>query len=160
MMHHMNKRAYILLSDILSLQSGGRKKMKSNKSNKLKIGRPLSEQKNMPTYTEHLSEPWFSLITLGLKTVEGRRNKGRFKDVRIGETIEWVNDDFKRRTVLTKIVGKNEYATFEEYLLAEGLDRCLPGMKTIEDGLSVYYKYFTKEDEHQYGVVAILLKVV
>jgi ASC-1-like (ASCH) protein len=32
-------------------------------------------------YNEHLSEPWFSLISLGLKTVEGRKNKGKFKKV-------------------------------------------------------------------------------
>jgi len=139
-------------------QSGG-KKMK-NRSNRSKMRRPVSEQKVMPTYTENVSEPWFSLISLGLKTVEGRRNKGRFKDMRVGETIEWVNDDFKRRTVMTEIIGKNEYSTFEEYLLAERLDRCLPGIKTIEDGRAVYYKYFTKEDEQEFGVVAILLKVI
>lgn len=153
MSHLLNKSAYVLLS-----QSGG-KKMKK-RLNRSKIRRPVSEQKVMPTYTENLSEPWFSLISLGLKTVEGRKNKGRFKDMRVGERIEWVNDDFKRRTVSTEIIGKHEYKTFEEYLSAERLDRCLPGIKTIEDGLSVYYKYFTKEDEQQYGVVAIILKVI
>jgi ASC-1-like (ASCH) protein len=30
----------------------------------------------------------------------------------------------------------------------------------IEHGLSVYYKFYTKEEEQQFGVVAIRLKVI
>ena len=44
---------------------------------------------------EYLSEPWFTLISLGLKTVEGRKNKGRFKEMKVGDIVEWTNDDFK-----------------------------------------------------------------
>lgn len=111
-------------------------------------------------YKENLSEPWFSLISLGLKTVEGRKNKGRFKEMQVGDIVQWTNNDFKERSVLTKITGKTEYKTFEEYLEAKGLDKCLPGIPTLEHGLSVYFKYFTKEDEVAFGVVAISLELV
>jgi ASC-1-like (ASCH) protein len=109
-------------------------------------------------YSEHVSEPWFTLIKLGLKTVEGRKNKGRFKEMNVGDIIEWKNSDFGERSFLTKIIGKSVYNTFEEYLETEGLDKCLPGIDTMEEGLNVYFKYFTKEDEEQYGVVAIQLE--
>jgi ASC-1-like (ASCH) protein len=66
----------------------------------------------------HLSEPWFTLISLGLKKVEGRLNKGKFK---------------------------------------EELQNCLPGISNMDTGLSVYYKYYTKEDEKKFGIVAIQL---
>lgn len=36
-----------------------------------------------PKYTKSVSEPWFTLISLGLKTVKGRLNKGEFKVVAI-----------------------------------------------------------------------------
>ena len=108
---------------------------KSNKNNKM-----------IPKYSKHLSEPWFSMISIGLKTVEGRLNKGRFKDMEVGDIIEWHNEDFKERKFLTKIIGKNEYKTFEEYLVSEGL--------------SVYFKYFSKEKESEFGVVAIKIKVI
>ncbi len=111
-------------------------------------------------YKENVSEPWFSLISLGLKTVEGRKNKGRFKTMQIGDLIEWTNDDFKPRSVLTRIIRKTKYKTFEQYLKNEGLNKCLPGMPTIDHGLSVYFKYFTKEDETEYGVMAIELELV
>lgn len=115
-----------------------------------------------PNYKEHLSEPWFSLILLGLKTVEGRKNKGKFKDMKIGEIIQWTNSDFVERKVMTRIIDKAEYPTFEKYLETEGLDKCLPGMENfgLEHGLSVYFKYYTKEDEKNYGVIAIKIELV
>lgn len=113
-----------------------------------------------PKYIQNLSEPWFTLITLGLKTVEGRKNKGVFKEMQVGDIVEWQNKDFKPRSVKTRITGKAVYKTFEEYLEKEGLQKCLPGMPTMEHGLSVYFKYFTKEEEAEFGVVAIRLEVL
>jgi ASC-1-like (ASCH) protein len=51
-------------------------------------------------YNEHLSEHWFTVIFLGLKTVEGRKNKGKFKEMQVGDIIQWYNDDFKERYIL------------------------------------------------------------
>lgn len=115
-----------------------------------------------PTYIENVSEPWFSLIQLGLKTVEARKNKGKFKEMKVGDTIEWRNNNFKPRSFLTQVIGKAEYPNFKTYLETEGLDKCLPNMEKygIEHGLSVYYKFYTKEEEQQFGVVAIRLKVI
>jgi len=134
------------------------KNRKNKRHNKSKIKN--KNNKMIPKYSEHLSEPWFSLISLGLKTVEGRLNKGRFKDMEVGDIIEWHNEDFKERKFLTKIIGKNEYKTFEEYLVSEGLGACLPGIPSLEHGLSVYFKYFSKEKESEFGVVAIKIKVI
>jgi ASC-1-like (ASCH) protein len=108
-----------------------------------------------PKYLETLSEPWITLISLGLKTVEGR-----FKEMTVGDIVEWLNDDFKPRKVLTRITRKAEYSTFEEYLETEGLQKCLPGMPDLETGLSLYYKYFTKEDEKEFGVIAIEIELI
>lgn len=141
--------------DYVSLQGG--KKMKSKFPLKYSIKR---EPTKMQTYTEKLSEPWFTLISLGLKTVEGRKNKGIFKAMNVGDLIEWVNYDFGPRNIKTRVVRKAVYKTFEEYLTSEGLQKCLPGMPSIEHGLKVYFKYFTKEQEAEFGVVAIELKLV
>ena len=124
-------------------------------------GRKKSKKKvsgGSKKYKENLSEPWFSLMSLGLKTVEGRKNKGRFKEMEVGDIIEWTNDDFKTRKFSTTVVRKKEYPTFAEYLKKEGLEHCLPGIPSLEHGLSVYFKYYTKEDEKEYGVIAIELK--
>ena len=146
------------LESNINNQIGGLKKLK----NKLKNNNNNNNNKtNMAIAAiENLSEPWFSLIYLGLKTVEGRKNKGRFKEMKVGDIIKWTNSDFKERHILTKIIGKAEYKNFTDYLEKEGLDKCLPGMPSLEHGKSVYYKYFTIEEEAEFGVVAIRLELI
>lgn len=111
-------------------------------------------------YVKHLSEPWFSLVTLKLKTIEGRINDGFFKKIKIGDTICWGNSDFKSRNTSTIITKKILYKTFTDYLNTEGLQKCLPGMPSLDHGLSVYSKYYTKENEEKFGVIALHLKYV
>jgi len=113
-------------------------------------------------YREHLSEPWFTLVSLGLKTCEGRLHKNRFREFKEGDIIQWINDDFGlERRCFTKIITYVKvYGTFEEYLNDKGLEKCLPGMPNLEHGLGVYFKYFTKEDEKKYGVVSFELEKV
>ena len=112
-------------------------------------------------YREHLSEPWFTLVSLGLKTCEGRLHKNRFREFKEGDIIQWINDDFgNERCCFTKITYVKVYGTFEEYLIDKGLENCLPGMPNLEHGLGVYFKYFTKEYEEKYGVVSFELEKV
>jgi len=158
------KQKYLQLQNEFIMMGGGKKlkknTLKRNSNTTSNTTMSESELKSKPDYVETLSEPWFTLISMGLKTVEGRKNKGRFKEMKPGDIVEWTNDDFMPRSVKTRIVGKAKYNTFEEYLVSEGLDKCLPGMPDLEHGLSVYFKYFTKEDEKEFGVIAIRLELV
>ena len=67
--------------------------------------------------------------------------------MKVGDIIKWTNDDFDKRTDLTKIIKKIEYETFSEYSNNEALENCLPDIPSLKHGLSVYFKYFTKQDE-------------
>jgi ASC-1-like (ASCH) protein len=114
----------------------------------------------MTTYRKHLSEPWFSLVKLGLKTVEGRLDKGDFKIMQAGDIVIFENNDFGRaRELRTTIQRTTRYQTFEEYLEKETIKQCLPSIDGMDDALSVYQKYFEnlKEDEVKYGVVCIAI---
>ena len=124
-------------------------------------GKKIRKNKRMiSNHTMTLKEPWFSLIKLGLKTVEGRLNNGRFSLLKIDDIIEWTNDNFNKRSIKTKITKITKYNTFEEYLMDKKLNKCLPGIDTIEDGLSVYYNYYKKEDEKENGVIAIEFNII
>ncbi len=112
------------------------------------------------TYEVSVSEPWFSLISLGLKSVEGRKNTSRFAEMQVGDIVIWTNNNFGPRSVRTRITGKNVYTTFKKYLETEGLDKCLPGINTIDQGVAVYYEYYTPKDEKDFGVVAIKIEIV
>ena len=109
---------------------------------------------------KHLSEPWFTLVMLGLKTVEGRLNKGSFKELDVGNIITFYNDDAIYREFNVKVTKINIHNNFEIYLRKETLNKSLPGFTRIKDGVEVYYKYFTKEDEEKYRVKAFTLELV
>lgn len=111
-------------------------------------------------YTKNLSEPWFSLIKLGIKKCEGRLNKGDFANMKKGDIIVFENNDFGfLRSFRCKIKHIRDYPSFEKYLEYETLKKCLPGIDTIENGVKIYYKYYKKEDEETYKIKAIRIKV-
>lgn len=69
---------------------------------------------------EWASEPWFSLIKISKKKVEGRLNKGEFSQMKIGDIIQWENDSLGfKRTFITKIKKINHYNNFKDYLETE-----------------------------------------
>ena len=113
----------------------------------------------MATYEKHLSEPWFSLIKLKIKKVEGRLNTGDFSKMAVGDRILFKNSDMGfERTMLVEIKKITSYADFRTYLEKETLERCLPGIDSIEEGLNVYYKYYKMRDEIAHGIKAITFK--
>jgi len=107
----------------------------------------------MSIYEKKLSEPWFSLIKLRIKTVEGRLNKGDFANMNIGDFILFTNNElgFERKFKI-EIKNISYYHTFQTYLETETLEKCLPSVDNIEDGLKVYYKYYKKSDELEYKI--------
>lgn len=108
--------------------------------------------------SKHLSEPWFSLVQLGLKTVEGRKQDEDWKDVSQGTIIEWYNDDFGwRRTHFSRVTFVSRYTTFESLLTHEGLNATLPGLTLISEGVRVYESYY-KDAPADMPIVGLVLE--
>lgn len=104
-----------------------------------------------------VSAPWYGLMKAGKKTIEGRLNKGKFAEIRIGTVLHITPSSSNTNAggfvaVVTQI---NKYASFEQYLSQEGLLNCLPGIATIREGVAVYRKFYTAEMERELGVLAI-----
>lgn len=77
-----------------------------------------------------------------------------------GDYIIFENNDFDyKRIFRCRITSIKNYDTFENYLEIETLKKCLPGIETLKEGTSIYYKYYKKEDELKYKIIAIRLKV-
>ena len=121
------------------------------------------KSKNM--YEKHLSEPWYTLIEKGIKTVEGRPNKGDFKNMKIGDIITFfnINKETKiRKEFKVKIINKKIYKSFYSMIDNEGIDKILPdpNIKSVKDGVNVYRQWYSNEIEKKYGVVAIHIKLI
>ena len=93
--------------------------------------------------------------------MEGRLNKDYFTTLQKGDIITFVNYEFGfKRKLNVKVVDISHYNTFRSYLQTQGLDFCLPGIDTIEEGLNIYYKYYNINDEKIYKIKAFTIEVI
>ena len=112
-------------------------------------------------YKSNVKNIWWKEIKSGNKSVEGRLNKGKFAQFKKNDIVIWINIDNKKECK-TKIVRITKYKNFHQYLINEGLRNTLPikQITTIDKGVEIYYKYYSKEDELKYGILAIELKII
>jgi ASC-1-like (ASCH) protein len=110
----------------------------------------------MTQFRKNVSQPWFNHILSGQKTIEGRLGKGDFNRMQPHDTIVWASGPVSFQTEITHIA---RYGSFYNYLISEGLNRTLPDIHSIEEGVAIYRKFFTAADERKYGVVAIHLRI-
>ncbi|KAL5781168.1 hypothetical protein ACOSP7_006197 [Xanthoceras sorbifolium] len=97
----------------------------------------------------HVQEPFFTQLKDGLKTVEGRCAVGDYNRIRSGALILF------NKCLVLEVQDVHRYASFSEMLNAESLAKVLPGIKTIDEGVQVYRKFYTEEKEKSNGVLAI-----
>ncbi|MHB1952765.1 MAG: ASCH domain-containing protein [Sulfobacillus sp.] len=107
-------------------------------------------------WRKHLSEPWFDLVCRGEKSVEGRLDRGDFGLMQPGDSVIWYNGDY---SCATKIVSIRRYRSFIDFLKGERLSDVLPGIKTKEQGLEIYRRFYGCEDTI-HGVVALEVEVL
>ncbi|CAH6418588.1 Hypothetical protein POVN_LOCUS306 [uncultured virus] len=116
-----------------------------------------TENKEAPlSFVIEVSEPWFSLIAEGKKTVEGRKGTVIWSRIKAGSKLLFMEAKEKKRIVGAKATGVTKYPSIEAYLKEEGVNACLPGVQTQEEGVAVYRSFWTnKEDIVTYGVLGI-----
>ena len=112
-------------------------------------------------YDIFVREPWYSLIKKGIKSVEGRLNKGLFSKIQTGDVIVWKTKNDKDG-IKTQVVKKIIYKSFKEMIEKETIEKILPkqNFTNIEQGIQVYREWYSEADEIKYGVVGIHLEVL
>jgi ASC-1-like (ASCH) protein len=101
----------------------------------------------------HVQEPYDTFIKEGKKTVEGRLAKDKYLQLKRGEVIQ-ING------IKASVLSIKKYPTFKEMIKSEGIENVIPDIKELEDATNVYYKFYTKEEEAKYQVIAIRIKVI
>lgn len=106
------------------------------------------------TYHNHRAEPYFTFVKSGEKTVEGRINKGYYQLLKPNDHIIIYNEvESDSIEVIVKAVRL--YKSIKEMLETEPLEKLLPDAKNIEEGERIYKKFYTSEQEREFGVIAI-----
>lgn len=102
----------------------------------------------------HVQPRYFNLILSGQKTVEGRIAREKYCALKPGDWIRFMTEesgsDPSRKTLRefdAKVVGLGRFASFSEMLSFYGLRHCLPGIRTLEEGVSIYHGFPAYEDD-------------
>lgn len=103
----------------------------------------------------------------GRKTIEGRLNKGKFAEYQVGDTVSLRRDirgddgvlrDGESNAATVEITAIRIYPDFLAMVTREGYERVIPTAKNAIEAAGEYNKYYSKEDQRKYGVLAIEVK--
>jgi len=95
-------------------------------------------------------------ILSGKKKIEGRLNKGLFKNLSPNDKVRFCSKNKSCIAIITKIKA---YKNFRE-LLNYNLTDVLPNVSTINEGVIKYNKYYSVEKEYKYGILGIHIEVI
>jgi len=109
----------------------------------------------MAIFNIHCEDPWFSYIREGIKPVEGRKNTHTYQKIGVGDQISFSNG---KDSFIANVIEIREYRSIEDYLEDVTLEKALPGVKTIQEGLNIYYQWSTEEKIRQYGFLGIFIQ--
>lgn len=111
-----------------------------------------------PKFSLTIRDPWLFYIQTGKKTVEGRKgNKDKYKHW-IGQKVYFYNQD---RKIPVKVTEIRHYQDLYAYLDAEGFAKVMPGMKSYQDVVNEYHKFYSDESiKESGGMLGIVVELV
>lgn len=113
------------------------------------------------THFLKLQDEYFNKIKSKRKTLEGRLNDEKRKQILIGDFIDFVNVLDENAHILTKVVDKYIFDNFDQMLLF--IDKNELGFDNNEEDaevLKVYRTIYPKEKEDRYGVVIFRVEMM
>lgn len=103
---------------------------------------------------------WWKYIKNGSKVVEVKKNSDTWKSVKEGSHVNFI-DETSNCSVLKRVESVEVYKDIASLLLNEGLNRVLPDVTTISEGVKLYEGLWpTLEDQSiiaKHGLKAIRL---
>jgi len=106
-------------------------------------------------------------IIAGRKTIEGRLNRGKFTEYKVGDYVSLRRDhrdvqgvlhDGEPNAALVEIIAIRPYQSFITMVEAEGYQRVIPSAPNAQTAADEYNRFYTSKDQALYGVLAIEVK--
>lgn len=102
-----------------------------------------------------VSEPWAGMLHRGTKTVEGRLDSDKWSHVTVGSLFAVQSSD--RPEFKLRVLSIEKFPTFRAYL-NKHLHAALPGVTTVDDGITIYREFYPEEKEIKHGVIAFTVE--
>lgn len=105
----------------------------------------------------NIQQKYFNLIKAGLKLAEGRINKPKFNNLKIGDKISFSPNGNNKDLIRARVTALNRYIDFKEMLsIKNELTALLPGIHSVTDGIKLYESFGDyKTAQFEFGVISI-----
>lgn len=106
--------------------------------------------------------PLYQYIIDGIKTVEGRKNSEQYQKIQKDDMIlfEYRDKGRDKDSILCKVTYVNKYKDVKSYLETETLEKTLPCVKTINEGIKIYESFVSKEQIEKLGFLGIGIEFI
>ena len=107
-------------------------------------------------------------VLSGDKTIEGRLGKPKFLKLRVGDEISIREDVWNDNEIISSIPDVATiqitqllyFESFAEMFSAVDFTQAIPGAKSKAEALETYEKFYSPEDEAEYGVIAVTFSLI
>lgn len=107
----------------------------------------------------HLHPDIFEIVLKGQKNVEARVNDEKRRKLKVGDTLVFLKRPLEDETITATITNLEYYNNFEELVKHYDIKNLYLEDFTKKEFLDTLARFYTKEDQEKYGVVAISFKI-
>lgn len=108
----------------------------------------------MKTHKMTLKQPYFDLICAGRKTIELRMYDEKRKEIKIGDKIEFTNQDKKCTADVKGFVRAQTFADLFEYIDVKDA-----GFDNADKAIEIMQEFYDLDYQKKIGVVGICIKL-
>lgn len=105
-----------------------------------------------------LADEPFEKIESGEKTVEIRLYDEKRKNIKVGDNIVFYRGDSRDEWIATTVLALHRFGSFAELFASEFFPKTGCGDMTPDNAAESMYRYYTREQEKEFGVLAIEVK--
>lgn len=106
----------------------------------------------------HLHSDVFDIVKEGTKDIEVRINDEKRRKLKVGDTLIFLKRPLEDESIVKKVKALEYYKNFEELVEHYDMKRIYLENYTKEMYLKEMERFYTQEEQDEYGVVAIIFE--
>ena len=89
--------------------------------------------------------------------MEGRKNSPKYKNIKTGDSLRFINGTESFLTIVTEI---RCYTSLEEYLEDVSIEKALPGVSSLKEAMDIYHQWSTSAQIEEHSFLGIFVKLI
>lgn len=104
----------------------------------------------------HLHPDVFEIVRMGKKDIEVRVNDEKRRQLKVGDTLVFLKRPNDDEEIRAKVTGLEYYDFFDTLVDNYDMERIYLSNYTKDEYLEEMKRFYTREEQEKYGVVAII----